>query len=318
VIEKVGFDACSTDIEGCGCLVLLSNCGGSTGGGCLAPLVEVESSLSRSADADVICCGLLRGLEANSFTGGVGATDSSTGSAPSGPSGPVESSRLSRVVDWVSLTCRRGPRDLEAAGLADMGEAVVVAVGAGAAAASVEGVCSASAVSTVGYATCQGYAYRLVVRCPLLPWRGYGLILSARGRLRKGGQLARHRKQVVYPSLTVPRRASFLHSGDIPRVVVGGVLGCRAGHTVIAIRLAPATASLGWIDVRQVSVTNTKHVPSLSPADTKPRLHISIPHKVCRKCPVVSATFVCRVTLYASERAVFEFCHLTGPIPSKR
>jgi len=195
VIEKVGFDACSTDIEGCGCLVLLSNCGGSTGGGCLAPLVEVESSLSRSADADVMCCGLLRGLEANSFTGGVGATGSSTGSAPSGPSGPVESSRLSRVVDWVSLTCRRGPRDLDAAGLADMGEVVVV--GAGAAAVSVECVCSTSAVSTAGYATCQVYAYRFVVRYPLLPWRGYGLILSARGRLRKGCQLARHRKQVV-------------------------------------------------------------------------------------------------------------------------
>jgi hypothetical protein len=63
-----------------------------------------------------------------------------------------------------------------------------------------------------------------------------------------------------------------------------------------------ALTSLGLIDVRQVSVTNTtKHVPSLSPADTKPRLHISISHKVCRKCP-----------------AVFEFCHLTGPIPSKR
>ena len=91
----------------------------------------------------------------------------------------------------MSLTCRRGPRDLEGAGLADMGEAAVVGVGA---AASVEGVCSASAVSTVGYATCQEYAYRLVVRYPLLPWRGYGLIQSARGRLRKGGQLARDSK----------------------------------------------------------------------------------------------------------------------------
>jgi hypothetical protein len=182
VIEKVGFDACSTDIEGCGCLVLLSNCGGSTGGGCLAPLVE--PSLSRSADVDVMCCGLERVLEASSFTGGVGAAGSSTGSAPSGPSGPVESSRLSRVVDWVSLTCRRGPRDLDGAGLADMGEAVVVGAGG---AASVAGVCSVSAVSTVGYATCQEYAYRiLVVRYPLLPWRGCGLILSARGRLRKG------------------------------------------------------------------------------------------------------------------------------------
>ena len=191
VMEKVGFDACSTDIDGCGCLVLLSNCGGSTGGGCLAPLAEAEPSSSRSTDVDVICCGLERVLEANSFTGGVGAAGSSTGSAPSGPSGPVESSRLSRVVDWVSLTCRRGPRDLEGAGLADMGEAAVVGVGA---AASVEGVCSASAVSTVGYATCQEYAYRLVVRYPLLPWRGYGLIQSARGRLRKGGQLARDSK----------------------------------------------------------------------------------------------------------------------------
>lgn len=253
-MEKVGFDACSTDIEGCGCLVLLSNCGGSTGGGCLAPLDEVGSSSSRSADADVMCCGLLRGLEANSFTGGVGATGSSTGSAPSGPSGPVESSRLSRVVDWVSLTCRRGPRGLIGAGFADVGEAVVVGAGA---AASVEGVCSAWSVSTVGYANCLEYAYRLVVRYPLLPWRGYGLILSARGRLRKACQPARHRKQVVYPSLTVPRRASFLHSGDIPRVVVG-VLS-RAGHAAIATRLAPALAltSLGWIDVRQVSVTNT-------------------------------------------------------------
>ena len=193
-MEKVGLAACSTDMDGCCTLVLLSNCGGWTGGGCLAPLVEEAPSSSGSLDTfDVAVCGLVLVLEANSFTGGVGAAGSSTGSAPSGPSGPVESSRLSRVVDWVSLTCRRGPRDLEGAGLADMGEAVVV-VGAGAAAASVEGVCSASSVSTVGYATCQEYAYRLVVRYPLLPWRGYGLIQSARGRLRKGGQLARDSK----------------------------------------------------------------------------------------------------------------------------
>ena len=135
-----------------------------------------------------MCCGLLRGLEANSLTGGVGATGSSTGSAPSGPSGPVESSRLSRVVDWVSLTCRRGPRDLIGAGFADVGEAVVEGAGA---AASVEGVWSAWSVSTVGYATCLEYAYRLVVRYPLLPWRGYGLILSARGRLRKARLVSR-------------------------------------------------------------------------------------------------------------------------------
>lgn len=72
-----------------------------------------------------------------------------------------------------------------------MGEVVVV--GAGAAAVSVEGVCSGSVVSTAWYATCLEYAYRLVVRYPLLPWRGYGWMLSARGRLRKGCQLAWHR-----------------------------------------------------------------------------------------------------------------------------
>jgi hypothetical protein len=33
---------------------------------------------------------------------------------------------------------------------------------------------------------------------------------------------------------------------------------------------------------------------------------------------MVSAIFVCRSTLYASERPVFRYCYLTGPIPSKQ
>lgn len=131
VMEKVGFAACSTDIEGCCGLVLSTNCGGRTGGGCLAPLGEEVPSSSASLLLDPAVCGRDLVLDIDSFTGGVGAAGSSTGSAPSGPRGPAESSRLSRVVDWVSLTCRLGPRDLEGAGLAEMGDVLDDAGAAG-------------------------------------------------------------------------------------------------------------------------------------------------------------------------------------------
>lgn len=92
------------------------------GGGTRAPLrvEEVESWSSERAEAAVLgrevvvdCLALV----GSSFTGGAGAMGSSTGSTPSGPKGPMESSRLSRVVDWARLPYRRGVRDLEAAGL---------------------------------------------------------------------------------------------------------------------------------------------------------------------------------------------------------
>jgi hypothetical protein len=185
-MEKVGFAACSTDIEGCCCLDLLSNCGGNTGGGCLAPLCEGVVSSSGSFDVDVTfdvaVCGLDRVLEASSFTGGVGAAGSSTGSAPSGPRGPAESSRLSRVVDCVILTWRRGPRDFEGAGLAETGDGELV--DSGTVASGREG-CSTLSVSTLAMLS-HGIrsGYQLPVHCLLLPWQGCGLSRIAKGRLR--------------------------------------------------------------------------------------------------------------------------------------
>ena len=62
----------------------------------------------------------------SALTGGAGAGTSATGaSIPKGPSGPIESSRLSSVVDWARLTCRRGALDFEGASLPpvlDVGE----------------------------------------------------------------------------------------------------------------------------------------------------------------------------------------------------
>lgn len=185
VIEKVGFAACSTDMDGCCDLILLSNCGGRTGGGCLAPLCEWVTSSSDVVETFVFAvCGLERVLEASSFTGGVGAAGSSTGSAPSGPSGPIESSRLSRVVDCVRLTCRRGPRDLDGAGLAETVDALVE--GAGTVASGREGCsCSTLCVSTLFMLLFHRgrRIYRLAVRCLLLPWRGYGWSRIVKGRL---------------------------------------------------------------------------------------------------------------------------------------
>jgi hypothetical protein len=94
------------------------------------------------------------------------------------------------------------------------------------------------------------------------------------GTSTQGCQLARQgkAKQVGYPSLTVPRRASFLHSGDIPRVV-GGVLRGRgrAGHTAIAIRWLRllALTSLG-LDRRSAGLTSTSRAPSLNPRRPTP------------------------------------------------
>lgn len=148
-------------------------------------MVEEALSSSRSLDTfDVAVCGLVLVLEANSFTGGVGAAGSSTGSAPSGPSGPAASSRLSRVVDWVSLTCLRGPRDLEGAGLAETGD--VLPEGAGAV-ASGEAGCSAQVVNlllrSLNALCCP---YQPAVRCLRLPWQGYGLSRIEKGRLGVG------------------------------------------------------------------------------------------------------------------------------------
>jgi hypothetical protein len=172
-------------MDGCCCLDLLSNCGGCTGGGSLAPLCEGLASSSGSFDVDVTfdvaVCGLDRVLEASSFTGGVGAAGSSTGSAPSGPRGPAESSRLSRVVDCVILTWRRGPRDLEGAGLAETGDVALVV--SGTVASGREG-CSKLSVSTLAMLS-HGIksVYQLPVRCLLLLWQGCGSSRIAKGRL---------------------------------------------------------------------------------------------------------------------------------------
>jgi hypothetical protein len=148
-------------------------------------LCEGVASSSRSFDVDVTfdvaVCGLDRVLEASSFTGGVGATGSSTGSAPSGPRGPAESSRLSRVVDCVILTWRRGPRDLEGAGLAETGDVALLV--SGTVASGREG-CSTLSVSTLAMLS-HGIrrVYQLLVRCLLLPWQGCGSSRIAKGRL---------------------------------------------------------------------------------------------------------------------------------------
>lgn len=125
---NVGFAAWSTGTEGCACRVRPSNCCGCTGGGTRGPPFTEDASSSYSAlrlgetaeaeveGLDAVDCLV---LDASSFTGGIGAEGSSAGSRPSGPRGPMESlSRLSRVVDCVRLPCRRGPLDLEGAGLA--------------------------------------------------------------------------------------------------------------------------------------------------------------------------------------------------------
>ena len=93
-----------------------------------APFVEEAASLMSSLRVedwmeaavpglDVVEC---RVREGSSFTGGAGAAGSSVLSIPNGPSGPMESSRLSRVVDWARLPYRRGVRDLEGAALAPL------------------------------------------------------------------------------------------------------------------------------------------------------------------------------------------------------
>lgn len=88
------------------------------------------------------------------------------------------------MVDWVSLTCRRGPRDLEGAGLAETGDVLLDGAGA---AASGEAGCSAQTVSlllrTLNALSCP---YQPAVRCLLLPWQGYGSSRIEKGRLGDG------------------------------------------------------------------------------------------------------------------------------------
>jgi hypothetical protein len=56
--------------------------------------------------------------EGSSFTGGAGVGSSAAAvSIPSGPRGPMESSRLSRVVDWARLAWRREGRVFDGASL---------------------------------------------------------------------------------------------------------------------------------------------------------------------------------------------------------
>lgn len=122
---NVGFAACSTGCDGWAGLCRPPNCGGSTGGGMRGPPFSELPSSSKSAPrldaADAAVEGrepaAFRVLEANSFTGGVGATGSSTGSMPSGPSGPMESSRVSSVVDCVRVAWPRPLRVFVGAGL---------------------------------------------------------------------------------------------------------------------------------------------------------------------------------------------------------
>lgn len=127
MIEKEGLAACSTLMDGWGGRLRLSSWAGCTGGGPREPFnEEIIDVLSASCDAAVlgldpiVDCLVLLG---SSFTGGAGATGSSTGSIPRGPNGPIESSSVSRVVDCARLPYLRGPRVFEGAGLAPLAEA---------------------------------------------------------------------------------------------------------------------------------------------------------------------------------------------------
>lgn len=84
------------------------------------------------------------------------------------------------------LTCRRGPRDFEGAGLAETGDEAEAGVGA---AGSGEAGVSTATVSLLLWRHFRDERpYRLAVRCLLLPWRGYGSNASVTGRLESGSQ----------------------------------------------------------------------------------------------------------------------------------
>ena len=119
---KVGWEACSRGRERA---VVL--------GGRRAPFAtSVERSEVAVEGREVVV--VWRDREGGSFTGGVGVGSSVAGvSSPSGPRGPMESSRVSRVVDWARLAWRREGRVFEGASLMpdameDVGEAGCSAV----------------------------------------------------------------------------------------------------------------------------------------------------------------------------------------------